>query len=627
MPLPTHNFASNEITVRYGEHYPSQAVNTKFLGVPPGIYLGFTPEVTSGSLILTLKTNTSYGVSFARTRSQTSETDVDVVIDEDVTLDFTGHDFTLNPTVYVKLRAESALGQPTTAEIFTAATPPPGLDEQLICVVTKPAADLVATASEPANRDTPYAYTTAPYGYGFMADSAVEQLLAAVAMVDEVAAARVDMEGINHPWAPPGQLGLDERINTDLAPDKIADRLGLHYRVLRGEDYTAVGAQDTFAVSGSFAPAGRTRPPIISIPADGSEAQSGAITDSDLDGRNTCFVTLASTGERIVDSERLVVYGRLYNIGAVLTGTVTFVASLPAVTGVGTLFLTEVAVGDILVGPDGTNYIVTVVVDDFNIITSSAIGVGGVTAAAVRLRFELRLVKNSGGVEVPHAVAGGTTIRFFFGAFLRLNIAAHDATAMMFAGGEEPPLADSAVGVKGKVLMHPGISGALAGAVFSVKDAGSPVGTGVPTYSLDFSGAAAGAPNVANISAAGPTGPPGPGGGSPGPTGGPGPTGFGYDSYSTPFSASSTFTPPPGGWPSSTVLSHSVIYPSAPKYLHGGMSLWQVDAIVADFSDHGELTLVNAVGSTGTVQLTTPNTGVFPPPAIGTFQLYLNAAG
>jgi len=626
MPLPTHNFASSEIAVRYGEHYPSQAINTKFLGIPPGIYLGFIPEVASGSLVLTLKPHTVYGVSFARVRSQLSETDVDVVINEDVTLDFTGHDFTLNPTVYVKIHAESALGQPTTAEIFTDASPPAGLDEQLICVVTKPAADLVASAAEPSDRDTPYAYSTAPYGYGFMADSAVEQLLASVEMVNEVAAARVDMEGINHPWAPPGQLGLDERINTDLASDKIAGRLGLHHRVLRSEDYTAGGTQSTFQVSSSFAPGGRTRPPIISIAADGSEAQAGAITDSDLDGRNTCFVVRADTGERIVDSERLVVYGRLFNVGMVLTGTVTFVASLPAVTGVGTLFLTEVAVGDILVGPDGTNYIVTVVVDDFNIITSTAIGVGG-AITATRLRFELRLVKNSAGVELPHAVSGGTSLRFFFGAFLPLNVAAHDGTAMMFAGGEEPPLADAAVGVKGKVLMHPGISGALAGAVFSVKDAGSPVGTGVPTYSLDFSGAAAGAPDVVNISAAGPVGPPGPGGGSPGGPGAPGPTGFGYDTYSIPFSASSTFTPPPGGWPSSTVLSHSVIYPSAPKYLHGGMSLWQVDAVVADFSDHGELTLVNAVGSTGTVQLTTPNTGVFPPPALGTFQLYLNAAG
>jgi hypothetical protein len=209
-----------------------------------------------------------------------------------------------------------------------------------------------------------------------------------------------------------------------------------------------------------------------------------------------------------------------------------------------------------------------------------------------------------------------------------LSDAAFDAQNYMLSSGEEPPLPNAAVGVEGKVFLHPGTVGGLGGAVLSVKDAGAIVGTGGPVFGIDFSGAAAGPPGVANISAAGPVGPIGPGGGSPGLPGPVGLAGTGFNLFSSGFDAGPlNLTPPFVGWPSLTVLSHTVNYPGPPKYIHGGLAQWLINAGQSDFSDHIDMTAVNISGNQGTVLFTTPNLSIFGAPCAGSFRLYLNAAG
>lgn len=627
MPLPVHTFASSEIKCRYGANYASSDVNEKFLGVPLGIYFGFAPSVTPGSLLLTLNVDQTFGVSFARTRSLLSEQEVDIVLDEAVVLDFTGHDFGANPTVYVKVRASVDVGQPTTAEVFTDAVPPAALTEHLVCVITKPGADLVVDSTEPANRSTPFAWTGAPYGYGFMKESAVEQLLAAVDMVNEVAAARLDLLGVTHPWNPPGDLGLDDRIVSDLLPAAIAGRLALLHRVVQANTYTAAATASSFDVSTSFSRFSRTELPALTFQPGGSETTAGAVTGGDVESRNVCFVVNEATRERLVDSDRRVIYGRLTSADTDLTGTLDFVNGSPNVTGVGTAFLTELAANALVVAPDGEVYVVASVTDNLNLVLADNYLGANTTDVAARRVFTLSTFVNVSGVETSRSISVGTAFRFFFPVWVLLSDATFDATNFMLASGEAQPLPPAAVGVKGRVLLHPGTTGGLGGAVLAVRDAGAVVGSGQPTWALDFDGASVSAPGVADISAAGPTGPIGPGGGSPGPAGPAGAQGDGFDAYSDLFNLSPLYVPPGGGWATLTPLTHSVTYPSPPKYAHGGLARWEVDAVAADASDHADLTEVVIVGNTVNMRYTTPNLAIYAPPALATIQMFINAAG
>ena len=643
MTLPTLAFAPTQIKPIFGESYVSEAANTKFLGQPRGVYLGFVPQVTPGSLLLTLAVDPVYGVSFARMRSSLEATNVDVVTDQPTILDFTGHNFIANPTAYVKVHANSKLGSPTTAEVYTTAVPGSTLTDQLLCVVTSVLGNLVVVFDAPTNRATPYAYATAPLGYGFMRDSAVEQLLASVAMVAEVAAARVDLDGVNHPYVPIPQQGIADRIAADLLPAAVASRLGRFYHVVRSQDHFVPSPSDTIPLSSSFAKAARTRAPLITIPPNGSELANGAVTGPSDMVRNVCFVFEVGKNERPIDANRFVGYGRLDSLVMTLTGVPTFSNVSTLVTGVGTLFTMEIQPGDIILAPDGEYYVVGTITDDFNLILASIPTVGG-PVVSVRRRFLLRLVviNQTSGVEQALSVPGGTTLRFFFGTFFDLSQSIHDSTLLMFEGGEEPPLPDSAVGVKGKAQVDPLIAySALAGAV-KVLDNGNPVGTGRLAYSIGFHSppgqpAIPGAslnvtPGIANVSAAGQIGPIGPPGLGPGPPGPIGAAGLAFNSFSTLFAASADFTPPFGGWSLGQVLTHDVIFTGSIKYLHGGISLWAINSPGADNNDNFDITAVTitnpgGANNTGRIQITIPNETSTSGPPIGTYGLFLSAAG
>lgn len=637
MTLPTYDFNEQEIKFRHGERYVSDALNKKFLGVPRGVYFGFEPSVSS--LVLTLNVDTERGKSLCRLLSTPAAHApgdprlhpicIDVVVDEALVLDFSTHDFGAEPTAYVICTAFAELGAASTASVFTRNTPAVDPYEQLICVVTESAGSLVVDAAQPTNQDSPFAWTTAPLGYGFMRSGAIEELQQAVLMVGEVEAARVDLLSVNHPWIPPGDLGLHDRIVADLDPPAIANRLALQHRLVFGEDHAATTG-DSVNVSGSFSETSRTRNPVQTFEAGGSESQVGVITDA---VRNICFFTLVGTNDRPVDENRLCGYGRLLFDESALTGTSMNFAGT-GVTGVGTAFTSECEVGDLILAPDGLWYVVSLITDDFTMTLAAAVTLGGSVSPTTRRRWTLALLKQLGGTtgELPFNITGSVTVRLFFGAFFSLSDSVFDAALMFAEGGEVPPLPDAAVGVAGGALMHPGINNALAGAVQTVLAAGATIGAGKPTYSLNFTAASDGGGGVANIDMTGPIGGIGAPGTGQGPQGPAGNDGSAFDTYNASVAAQYAFDSasygPPAPGPPAPVQTHSKTYPTTLRYLHGGISQWRPESDPVDFNDHFVITDVYRSGAqnqTGNIEHTWPP--IIAGPYASTIGIFLNGAG
>jgi len=630
MTLPTYDFNEQAIKLRYGERYASEAMNKKFLGLPRGVYLGFAPSV-SGRL-LTLSPDQNRGFSSCRLRSSSTghPVCVDVVINGDVVLDFTDHDFVGDPTAYVICTAFSELGQASTASVFTRATPAVDPEEQLICAVTESGGALVVDNDQPTNQSSPFAWSTAPLGYGFMRSNAIEELQQAVLMVGEVAAARVDLTSTDHPWNPPFDYGLTDRVEADLLPAAIASRLSIQHRVIFGEDHAATTG-DTVNVSGSFSETSRTRLPIQTFVHDGSETQEGVVTDA---ARNICFFTIVGTNERPVDPSRICGYGRLEFDEIPLSGTSMTFPVGTVVTGIGTAFLSEVEAGDLVEGPDGLFYEVASVADDFTLTLVIPAALPGVVVPTQRRRWTLRLVKNVGQPtgEQPFNITGSVTIRLFFGAFLSLGASIFDATLMFAEGGEVQPLPDAAVGVEGGVLMHAGLIGALAGAVQSVLAAGATIGAGVPTYSLNFTAASDGGSWIANIDMTGPIGPVGAPGTGTGPTGLTGTTGLAFGTFNAATANANAYDAAfyaalqpitPGGH----IETHSKTYPSTLRYLHGGIAQWaSIDFFVAynDGFDIDDVFRSGGTQATGNIVHRWPGFG---DPLTTKIGVFLNGAG
>lgn len=641
MTLPTHNFNEQEIKYRHGERYVSEALNKKFLGIPRGVYFGFEPSVDG--LVLTLGVDSQRQISMCRLLStpgvhapgdpRLHPLCIDVVLDAPLVLDFSDHDFGAEPTAYVICTAFQELGAASAASIFTRSTIAVDPDEQLICVVTESGGSLVVANDQPTNQFNPYAWTTAPLGYGFMRSGAIEELQAAVAMVGEVEDARVDLLSVNHPWNPPGDEGLTDRIEADILPGAIAGRLALQHRLLIGEDKVA-NTGDTVNVSNSFAASSRTQNPIQTFEANGSETQAGIVTDPD---RNVCFFMLVGTNERPVDDSRLVGYGRLeYLENAGLTGTSMTWPAGPGlvVTGIGTVFLSEVEAGDLLQAPDGLWYEVDFVTDDLTLTMKLPTTLPGVVPPAALRRWSLKLLKQLGGAtgELPFNVTGPVTIRPFFGGFFSLLTSVFDATLMTAEGGEAEPLPDAAVGVAGGILMHSGLTDALAGAVQTILAAGAVIGAGKPTYSLNFSAASDGGGGVANIDATGLQGDVGAPGTGQGPQGPDGADGAAFDTFSASTADSNCFLgvdfPPPPTVPPPPVQTWSVNYATTLRYLHGGISTWRAEGGSVDANDEFNITNVwrsGPQGETGNVENTwSSNQGNIYFTTIG---LFLNGAG
>jgi hypothetical protein len=214
-----------------------------------------------------------------------------------------------------------------------------------------------------------------------------------------------------------------------------------------------------------------------------------------------------------------------------LTGTYTCTNASPAILGVGTLFLSETQIGDLILGADGLYYTVSAVLDNLNLLlTTSFSGATGPTVAGIRRRFTLNFRKVDGITEGSADLDAGD-IQFFFGVFYGLDVPVFAASLVMHQGGEPVRIGDATDTVSGRVLVDPNADNLpvpLAGTVQTIKDSGFEVSQN--TYDFDFAGATGGAPGVVDITQRGETGDTGPDGvGLPGPTGPAGPDGIGFN--------------------------------------------------------------------------------------------------
>jgi len=578
---PAFVFSPENVKYRYGERYASESSNRKFLGIPLGTYLGFTPSFSND--ILTLSADAEFGYCFARIASQDDPLYIlDVIIQDDGILDFTNHNsFPVN----VVLKVNGKLGFPHSAEIVTQSAAPTYPTEILLGVVTAPN---TIDVSEPFNRDTPYAYSGAPFGYGFMKSNAVEDLLAAISLNTEVAAARTDLTGFTHP-------DLNARIEADGAPSAVADRLGKEMRTILADDFVVAAPTDTLNVSRAFSRFHRNISgitPIQDFDGFASETRVGAITSGTVQDpppvgaftdpeRNVCAIIDATSEARLTDSTRQVAYGRLVHDEIILSGTdITFNAASTTVNGSGTLFTMQVQIGDILQDPISGDYfevagITSDVALDLSVPFPNAT-TPPATPPGLRRRFTLNARTRSGPDTDALFTMPASTVRVYFNAWFSVEVAQYDYSTDLLRAFEEDPVISATTGAAGKALLMSGLSEGKAGAIFATQQLGLQIGS-PHIYSVDFNGAASGGVGVANITQRGPTGATGaPGGaGVPGPPGAQGPQGQGFDAFSSSnlFRESQVFDH--GALGSGVQYSFSATMDGAePLFLTGGNSEW-----------------------------------------------------
>lgn len=162
--FPNLNFSPDDIKIRYLEPYASEALDRRFLGTPLGVYEGFEPTFV-GSLV-TLGTSPR-GFSLLRALSGLTKTSLDIVLDVDISFDFTGHDFDASGDIYLVANVSYVRGGTTTAQIVTQTAAPIGNTEIGICRVTGTGVGTILTlefATTP-DRYTNTANITNSYGY------------------------------------------------------------------------------------------------------------------------------------------------------------------------------------------------------------------------------------------------------------------------------------------------------------------------------------------------------------------------------------------------------------------------------------------------------------------------------
>jgi len=412
--FPTHSFDEQNIKFRHGERYISEASNQKFLGIPRGVYLGFVPT-TSGN-VLTLSPDSVYNISLARLTSQDDPTySVDVTTVDAVTLDFTSQvtypinvilkatgalglphtalldsqvPAAVDPTellmcvVTAALNHEAVVSGPLlVGETVTGGTSGAsaviislGANQTLVGTVTSgpfvigetitggtslatalltTAQTITALFDDPTNRSTPFAHLSAPLGYGFMKDGAVEELINAIALTAEIQAARVDLLSVVHPTlgGPPSAGPPSNRLEEDMKASAMGGRLGKEVRNIVGIDVTPVTTASTINVSRSFSAfhrniAGLT--PVENIRGFGTETYVGAITSGTVPGtlpldalpdeiRNVCAV---------VETDTTLFHGEVssgpFQIGETVTGSAFGATGVVSIVGTDTIALNTV---------------------------------------------------------------------------------------------------------------------------------------------------------------------------------------------------------------------------------------------------------------------------------------------
>lgn len=626
---PTYTVNPERVKYRFGERYTSEATNRKFLGIPLGIYLGFRPSFDN--LVLTLDVDPTSGLSLLRLASQDDPLYiVDIVLRESISLDFSNHNAF---PVYVVARANGKLGFQHSAQILTQSTAPVYPTEILIGVVTAPN---TIDVSEPFNRTTPYAYSGAPLGYGFMKDGAVEELLAAIAINSEVTAARTDLSGVIHP-------SLDTRLEVDASASAMAGRLGKEIKTLIGGDFVIAAPTDSINISRAFSAyhrnlAGLT--PAQNFDGFASESRVGAITSGTVPDpppvgaltdpeRNVCAIIDATTEARLTNSSRQVAYGRLVFAQVTLTGTeIVFNNGSTAVNGTGTAFTTQVQVGDLIEDPIGGGLYEVASITS-NILLDLSVPfpdptTPGATPPGIRRRFTLNARTRTGPTSETSFTMPTSTVRVYFNAWLSVATSHYDHFTELLRNFEEEPLPLATTTTPGKALLAAGLTEGKAGSVFAVRQLGVQVGP-PHVHTIEFDGATSAGPGVADVTQRGPTGLPGnPGSaGLPGPPGPPGPQGQGF----TNFSAANLFME--SGLFQHQVLGGGALYSftttmsgSEILFLTGGNSEW-FSPFVFDNDDHFDITDITIVS--GTQVRLSARVPIGPTPS-GEVRFFLNAA-
>lgn len=589
------------IKYRFGESYLSEATNQKFLGVPPGVYYGFEP--TWSGNVLTLDVDATYEVSLLRVVSQLDPTKaVDLYTDQPITLDFSS---LVDPYPrYVVARADYSFGQPVSATILDVGAKPTTTQDVLICTLLDATTVLF---NAPANRDTPYAWASAPLGYGFMRDGDVESLLQAIDLSVEVSDARVDLTGTT-------QGSLDTRIEADGTTQAMADRLAKRIFSIRSLEHATLAA-NSLNVSRSFANVNRiaeAETPQETLEPFGSETRLGAITAGTIpspapagalsdDQRNVAVPVDDATGERLMDGDDPI-FARLEVEEDELTGTITFNGTT-GVAGSGTVFLTEVEAGDIIEDTGGNWNGVLSVGSDISLTLNEPALVSGAAAGLRRRRFVLNFFKvnQNTGNEDAVTVAAGTTIRFYFPAWRDRATPLADAAYGLYKHGHRAPtpVADSVTA--GRVRLAAGLTSAFGGAVKTIQEGGSAVGNG-DFHTLGFTDAVNAGSGVLQVDQRGPTGPPGaPGGGGvpggPGPAGAPG-NGFNtFEHNSTPNGRSADFDHSVIGGGNSYSFTSTFGVGAIPLYFaSAGIVGWEVPAGTIDDGDGWDIQTIQTAG-------------------------------
>lgn len=566
--FPLQVFTQENAPISFNSDYRSSFLAKKFAGMPKGVYVGFAPTVSPPSPILTLSPDTSEQFSLIKVPSGGDPAGMDIVVDQDITLDFTGQP-ALDFPIHVLARAsyQDDASNPTTAEIFTRSATTVSHDEVLICVVDGiPSALTVAFDPDLNERDAPLALSGVDFG--FMPAGSVENLTLAVDTVTEVVAARLGLDNVTYP-------SLSDRLAADQSAAAMAGRLSLVSRALRSNDYSVTAGQESVNVSGSFSEVNRAHEPLITLAGSGSETQAGVVAAPNDTIRNVCLVQDANTGARPVDgpAERNTIFGRLEgpeNIG--LTGTWTFTMSSDDVVGEGTNAATELQVGDTIQGVDGLFYEIEAVNSNTSITLVDAYR--GSTASsdtlnARRWMLNLRIVDS--GVEQDASLPTPATVRFFFPAFTSTELSNFDYRLAMHSHLEKEPVGSATTTDPGIGIL--GTTGGQLGGV-TVQNAGVPLGQ---FHTINFSSASAvvvvgpSGPGEVSVAQIGPPGSAGPTGsiGAPGPTGATGP-GF---SAITEYAESPTIAGVPAGPPNpfsfTEPFTHNV------RILMPGIATWR----------------------------------------------------
>ena len=591
--FPIYTFDKTFVYARFLEPSGSSSVNTKQYGLPRGIYLGYDPEVTPGSMVLKLKPDARLGFSMLKVAAQSTRVQVDVLAAGDVELNFTGH--TVYP-VYVIGRADYQAGTPTQGRIITRATGPTGPQEVGICLVSKPAADLVVTTTVPAYRQPPLAFVN--QGVGYMYGGATDDLIFAQGATAEVIKAR---DNLKTPPAPPAAL-LNDRLALDLSGEFLAAQLGLKSATVVGNARLTSAGSTFMNISDSFSEVTRQLPPIMTFAESGTETTVGAITGPVDADRNVAFLIEEATGLRLETATGGSVYGRVVYSSLVLSGTMTFTNALTTVAGVGTLFLTELQVGDLILGEDLKYYSVASIFNNTNLTLSVAyLGATFGGFVSFRRRFTLNFFSRTTGIEVAYTLAQTTNIRPFFSAWFRLDQPVFDASTFMKKVGEMPNVPSASDTVLGLVKLA--VGGGLAGAIYQVTNGNSAIGAN-NFHTLNFTGVNASVVDagggVANINVPGPPGPLGPGS-AVGLQGGVGPPGLGASAFNS-FEISPVYGP--GGTHTFNVTFASVTPPFSGDLAHvcGGIALSAVESFFFGWGGY-RISGISKSGNVGTISL------------------------